>query len=70
MKKLIIFALLVFGVWWGWKQFFSGSGTDLIITDGNGNYKAEAKISNGKTVELKEHLIPGRYTVFFFYADW
>ena len=69
MKKLIILAIVAAGIWWGWTHLFPRSGADLII-EGDGEYTAEAKISNGKKVELKEHLVPGRYTVFFFYADW
>jgi predicted RNA-binding Zn-ribbon protein involved in translation (DUF1610 family) len=33
-------------------------------------YLAESTISQGEKVILTEHISEGRYTVFFFYADW
>jgi predicted nucleic acid-binding Zn-ribbon protein len=33
-------------------------------------YLAESTISQGENVVLAEHMSEGRYTVFFFYADW
>lgn len=69
MKKIVIFAIVAVGVWWGWTHVFQRSETDFVI-ESDGEYVAEAKISNGEQVDLKEHLAPGRYTVFLFYADW
>ncbi len=69
MKKLIILVILAAGIWWGWTRVIQRSGTDFAIDD-DGEYVADTKISDGKKVDLEEHLVPGRYTVFFFYADW
>ncbi len=69
MKKIIILIVIVVGIWWGWTHLFQGSGTDLAI-ERIGKNGATAKISSGEPIDLKQHLIPGKYTVFIFYADW
>ncbi len=74
MKKLIIFIFVIACIWWGWthrtadRDFGSGPGTELV--DSDGKYLPEATISNGERVDLTDHLVPDRYTVFVFYADW
>ncbi len=68
MKKLIMFIFVIVCIWWGWRNFGSGSGTELV--DSSGKYLPEATISNGEWVDLTEHLVPDKYTVFIFYADW
>ncbi len=69
MKNLIILLIAAVVIWWGWTHFFSGSGKVPFI-EGEGAHKGERVISNGEKVSLEAHLIPGKYTVFLFYADW
>ncbi|MCF8128400.1 MAG: hypothetical protein K9N10_07780 [Deltaproteobacteria bacterium] len=69
MKNLILLLIAAVGIWWGWGHFFNGSGTAPVI-EGDGGHKGGWVISNGERVSLEEHLVPGKYTVFLFYADW
>jgi hypothetical protein len=69
MKRIVILVIVAVGIWWAWTHVFQRSRTDLVI-ESDTEYVAEAKISSGERVNLKEHLVPGRYTVFLFYADW
>ncbi len=62
MRKFIVLAIIVIGVWWGLKQVARKSGTEHVST---GNV-----ISAGEKVDLKQHLVSGKYTVFFFFANW
>jgi len=71
MKKLIIVILIGIGIWWGFKHFSGnsdkgqGSGG---TTQGHGT--SGAIISEGEKIDLAKYLVPGKYTVFFFYANW
>lgn len=51
----------------GFLQWFTTDYSEVVYS---GEYVIEKKISNGERVDLKEHIEPDRYTVFFFYADW
>ncbi len=62
MRKFIVLAIIVIGVWWSFKQVARKSGTEHVST---GNV-----ISAGEKVDLKQHLVSGKYTVFFFFANW
>ena len=69
MKQIVVFAIVAICAWWGWTHVFNRSEADVMIKR-NSKYIAEVKISDGEKVDLKEHLVPGQYTVFLFYADW
>ncbi len=67
--KYLLGALLLGGLAIVLFFVFQRSGKDSVVAYDD-DYVAVAQISNGERVNLKEHLIPGRYTIFFFYADW
>ena len=54
----------------------AGAGTYLLLSGGQGTGAAEAGsadiriISKGEAVNLRDHLAPGKYTLFDYYADW
>ncbi len=63
MKKLLILIIVGIGIWWGLKQVARKSGVEHVSSGGN-------VISAGEKVDLKQHLVSGKYTVFFFFANW
>lgn len=44
--------------------------TIVTVTKTVSYYLAESTISQGERVDLRAHLSKGRYTVFYFYAEW
>ena len=69
VKQIVIFTIVAVGIWWGWTHVFHRSETEAVI-ESEREHVAEIKISNGEKVDLKGHLVPGKHTVFLFYADW
>jgi hypothetical protein len=62
MKKFMVLVIIGIAMWWGFKQVSRKSSTEHVST---GNI-----ISAGEKVDLKQHLVSGKYTVFFFFANW
>jgi hypothetical protein len=69
MKKILIFSIIAICIWLGWNLISQEKEVDITIAYDD-NYLPEDRISTGNRVDLKKNLIPGRYTVFLFYADW
>ncbi|WDP85785.1 MAG: hypothetical protein HUN05_12125 [Desulfobacter sp.] len=63
--RFLVLVLLVGAAFLIWRP-----GSKVVETKTDGNYLAEATISNGEKIEINDHLIPGRYTLFLFYVDW
>ncbi len=69
--KFILFALIVVALvcYLGW-QYTSKDDTQSPVIRSSGKLAADETISHGARVVLKDHLAQGKFTVFFFYADW
>ena len=63
MKKFIVILIIGIAIGWGFKHLQRNTGSKEHVATGG-------TISEGEKVELQRYLAPGKFTVFFFYANW